>query len=279
MEQRPDVREPGRVVAQLPGSRCDASRPGLRPRGRRGPGSLSRRPCLALRSRSVGSQHNKPRASIACGGGCRRGPGSTGTSRERESWTASWNDAPTRTSSSTTAFARLARSRLRSSSALAGSQTGKPQKQHAPADKQRRTSVGLRDQRQRCFHARLSHKRPSGARGGRRSPRRGRFGLGVPFSTSSRATCGTPAHANPFVRQPHAVAEASCQPAKTAPPRPERNPSSTFWLVCGKGSVHCPRLSEFLLPLHVHLSGASQPTSRAGHRRLRAEPRRDWARR
>ena len=26
-------------------------------------------------------------------------------------------------------------------------------------------------------------------------------------------------------------------------------------------------------------SGASQPTSRAGHRRLRAEPRRDWARR
>jgi hypothetical protein len=29
----------------------------------------------------------------------------------------------------------------------------------------------------------------------------------------------------------------------------------------------------------VHLPGASQPTSRAGHRRLRAEPRRDWARR
>lgn len=35
----------------------------------------------------------------------------------------------------------------------------------------------------------------------------------------------------------------------------------------------------FLLPLHISPPGASQPTSRAGHRRLRAEPRRDWARR
>ena len=59
-----------------------------------------------------------------------------------------------------------------------------------------------------CSSSRLSHKRPSGARGGRRSQRRGRFGLGVPFSTSSRATCGTPAHAKPFVRQPPSRAGA-----------------------------------------------------------------------
>ena len=51
------------------------------------------------------------------------------------------------------------------------------------------------------------------------------------------------------------------------------------WSMGEKGSVHWPRLSESLLPLHVHPPGASQPTSRAGHRRLRAEPRRDWARR
>jgi hypothetical protein len=37
--------------------------------------------------------------------------------------------------------------------------------------------------------------------------------------------------------------------------------------------------ASYLSPLHVHLPGPSQPTSRAGPRRLRAEPRRDWARR
>ena len=75
--------------------------------------------------------------------------------------------------------------------------------------------------------------------------------------------------------------QAACLAAPTAGLQKHENPSST--LLAGlrgeKGRVHCPRLSEFLLPLHVHLSGASQPTSRAGHRRLRAEPRRDSARR
>src|SRR5213080_2062691 len=40
------------------------------------------------------------------------------------------------------------------------------------------------------------------------------------------------------------------------------------WSTGEKRRVHCPRLSEFLLPLHVHLSGVSQPTSCAGPRRL-----------
>jgi hypothetical protein len=61
---------------------------------------------------------------------------------------------------------------------------------------------------------------------------------------------------------------------RSAPRRP-----ASGWFTGEKGGVQCPRLSRFLLPLYVHLPGASQPTSRAGRRRLRAEPRRDWARR
>ena len=68
---------------------------------------------------------------------------------------------------------------------------------------------------------------------------------------------------------------------ETSPPRPERNPTSTFWLVYGRerGRALPSGWVSYLSPLHVHLPGASQPTSRAGPRRLRAEPRRDWARR
>jgi hypothetical protein len=42
----------------------------------------------------------------------------------------------------------------------------------------------------------------------------------------------------------HAVAEVSCQPAKTSPRRPERKPSSTFWLVYGREGRRALRSAE-----------------------------------
>ena len=43
--------------------------------------------------------------------------------------------------------------------------------------------------------------------------------------------------------------------------------------------VHPTARSRVPVKRACRAAGASQPTSRAGHRRLRAEPRRDWARR
>ena len=56
------------------------------------------------------------------------------------------------------------------------------------------------------FSRRLSHKAPPDGRCGRRTPESARSSGAVPFAGASRAICGTPAHAKPFVRQPRVEA-------------------------------------------------------------------------
>jgi hypothetical protein len=69
-----------------------------------------------------------------------------------------------------------------------------------------------------CLHARLSHKAPPDGRCGRRTPESARSSGAVPFAGASRAICGTPAHAKPFVRQPHARATAGTSAPGVARP-------------------------------------------------------------
>jgi len=84
-----------------------------------------------------------------------------------------------------------------------------------------------------CFHARLSHKAPPDGRCGRRTPESARSSGAVPFEGASPANCGTPAHANPFVRQPLAEAEW---------PRPGRRwlPVSPEPVAARRGFESCP---------------------------------------
>jgi hypothetical protein len=121
---------------------------------------------------------------------------------------------------------------------------------------------------------------PAACRRSRPSPRftphRFIFDIGLMATTSAIFPTHTAHFAQVGYRSRLSLSPRNWTPAF----RPERNPSSTFWLVYGReGERALPSAHEFLLPLHIHLPGASQPTSRAGHRRLRAEPRRDWARR
>jgi hypothetical protein len=103
----------------------------------------------------------------------------------------------------------------------------------------------------------------------RECQKHGNLTLWVPASMATPAECRN-----------HAVAEGAANPRRLLLlVRSATHHPPSGWSAGEKGSMHCPRLSEFLLPLHVHLPGASQPTSRAGPRRLGAEPRRDWARR